>query len=36
MYPILQFDGLHATAQALMALAAVVTLLVQWLLFGRG
>jgi hypothetical protein len=36
MYPILQFDGLHAAAQALVAIAAVVTLFVQWLLFGRG
>jgi hypothetical protein len=36
MYPILQFDGLYTTAQALVALAAVVTLVIQWLLFGRG
>jgi hypothetical protein len=36
MYPILQFDGLHASAQALMALVTVVVLAVQWLLFGRG
>ncbi len=36
MYSILQFEGLHATAQALMAIAAVITLVVQWLLFGRG
>jgi hypothetical protein len=36
MYPLLQFDGLHAAAQALVAVAAVVTLVIQWLLFGRG
>lgn len=36
MYSLLQFDGLHATAQAIMALVTVVMLAVQWLLFGRG